>query len=100
MPMSTRFKESSLGQLPDLMASSRDGATYRPWRVVEYRQGKPVLFRSEEVGSPSQAGSFVNGTQSTPVYGIWKCKNKRCLTYRKLSVTTNFLPSLTKKLIK
>ena len=56
MPMSTRFKESSLGQLPDLMASSRDGATYRPWRVVEYRQGKPVLFRSEEVGSPSQAG--------------------------------------------
>lgn len=74
MPMSTRFKESSLGQLPDLMASSRDGATYRPWRVVEYRQGKPVLFRSEEVGSPSQAGSVSNESQS--IHDIKICENK------------------------
>ena len=47
------------------MPSSRDGTTYGPRMVIELREGKAMVPRSKKVGSLSQAGSIVNGSQST-----------------------------------
>ena len=76
------------------MALPRDGATYCPRRVVESRQGKAVVLGSKEVSSPSQASSVANISQSTPGYGILKCKNKRCLICPKPNTKTNFLSNV------
>ena len=72
-------------------------ATYFPRSAVDSRQGKDVVYGSEEVGSTSQAGSIANGSQSTPGYGILKCKSKIYLTCPKLNVNPNFLSNVTQK---
>ena len=84
-----------MGQSSGLVASPRDFTIYCLRMVVDNRQGKVVVLGFEEVGSPSQAGSIDSGSQSSPGYGILKCKNKRCLTCLKLNINTNFLSTVT-----
>ena len=58
-----------------LSKKARDVAIDCPRKVVDSRQGKAVVFGSQEVGSPSQAGSITNGSLSTPCYDKLKYKN-------------------------
>ena len=62
------------------MASPRDGERNRSRRAVEFRQDNAVVARHEEVGRPSPTCGAANGSQSTPGFGNFKCKDKRCLT--------------------
>ena len=84
MPVVTRFK-ARLRQPLGLVVSPRDGERNCHRRVAESRQGNAVAAGYEEVGSPSPTCAAANGSQSTPGFSIFKCKDKerKCLTCAK-----------------
>ena len=89
--------KAKLGQPPGLVASPRDDEGNRPRRVTEYRQGNAVVAGHEGVGSPSPTCAVAIGSQSTPGFGIFKCKDKRCFTSPKYITEHNFKSNITKK---
>ena len=48
--------------------------------LLESRQVNAVVTRHEQIGSPSPIFAAANGSQHNPGFGIFQCKDKRCLT--------------------
>ena len=64
------------------MASPRDGRTYCPRKFIEPEEDKPLILRSEDVGSLTQAGQIANVGVSLPCVkasGNLKLKHLLCV---------------------
>ena len=79
MPVVTRSK-ARLEQPSGLLASSGNGEGNHPRRIVESRQGNGVVIGRKQLGSPTPKYAAANGSQSSQGFGLFKCKDKRCLT--------------------
>ena len=78
----TCFK-SRRGQPHGIVASPRDREESHTCKISESRQGKAVVARHEEVGSSPSTFATAKEIQPSPGFGIFKCKDKRCLTCAK-----------------
>ena len=79
------------------MGSPRDGEVNCSRKVVESQQGNAIVLEHEEVGSPSPIYVSANGRQSLPGFGIFKCKDKRCVTCFKYITEHSFQSSIIQK---
>ena len=89
----TRSK-GRLRQSPVLKASLRNGEDYCPGKVVKFREDNAVVEGHSQEGSPSPIFTW---SQSTAGFGIFKCKDKRCLTCPKYNTEHKFKSNITQK---
>ena len=96
MPVVTRSK-ARLGHLSDLIPIFRNGKGHFPRKVAVSPQGIAVVVGHEEVGSLSARCTATKGSQSFPGFGIFKCKDKRCITCPKYITEHKFKSNITQK---